>query len=44
MSPALHKAATCGNGGVKIHELSDQYAIDSIITIDEGNDNLSDIG
>jgi len=31
-------------GGIKIHELSDQYVIDSIITIDEGNDNLSEIG
>ncbi|CAF4593223.1 unnamed protein product, partial [Rotaria magnacalcarata] len=40
---ALHKAATCGNGGIKIHELSDQYVIDSIIAIEEGHDNLSDI-
>ncbi|CAF0934669.1 unnamed protein product [Rotaria sordida] len=44
ISTALNRAATCGNGGIKIHELSDQYVIDSIITIDEGNDNLSDIG
>ncbi|CAF0866425.1 unnamed protein product [Rotaria sordida] len=43
ISTALNRAATCGNGGIKIHELSDQYVIDSIITIDEGNDNLSDI-
>jgi len=31
-------------GGIKIHELSDQYVIDSIINIDEGNENLSEIG
>jgi hypothetical protein len=31
-------------GGIKIHELSEQYVIDSIISIDEGNDNLSEIG
>ncbi|CAF1070981.1 unnamed protein product [Rotaria sp. Silwood1] len=43
ISTALNKSATCGNGGIKIHELSDQYVIDTIITIDEGNDNLSDI-
>lgn len=44
LSTALNKAATCGVGGIKIHELSDQYVIDSIISIDEGNDNLSEIG
>ncbi len=44
LSTALNRAATCGVGGIKIHELSDQYVIDSIITIDEGNDNLSEIG
>jgi len=44
LSTALNKAATCGVNGIKIHELSDQYVIDSIITIDEGNDNLSEIG
>ncbi|CAF3582253.1 unnamed protein product [Adineta steineri] len=44
ISTALNKAATCGNGGIKLHELSDQYAIDSIITIEEGNDNLTEIG
>jgi hypothetical protein len=44
LSTALNRAATCGIGGIKIHELSDQYGIDSIITIDEGNDNLSEIG
>lgn len=44
LSTALNKAATCGMGGIKIHELADQYVIDSIISIDEGNDNLSEIG
>jgi hypothetical protein len=44
ISTALNRAATCGNGGVKIHEIADQYAVDSIINIDEGNDNLSEIG
>ncbi|CAF1526281.1 unnamed protein product [Didymodactylos carnosus] len=44
LSTSLNKAATCGNGGVKIHELSDQYVIDSIINIEEGNENLTGIG
>ncbi|CAF1061503.1 unnamed protein product [Adineta ricciae] len=43
ISTALNKAATCGNGGIKLHELTDQYVIDSIITIDEGNENLTEI-
>ncbi len=44
LSTALNKAATCGQNGIKLHELSDQYVIDSIITIEEGNENLSEIG
>jgi hypothetical protein len=33
-----------GDLGVKIHEMTGQYQVESTISIDEGNDNLADVG
>uniref|UniRef100_A0A3P9KAP6 WD repeat-containing protein 19 n=1 Tax=Oryzias latipes TaxID=8090 RepID=A0A3P9KAP6_ORYLA len=43
VSPALHKAASCGDNSIKVHELSESKYISSVVQLDEDIKGLDQI-